>query len=258
MKGKLLYEGKAKKIYECGTSTVILEFKDDATAGNKAKHDVFAGKGQLNCAISSGLMKHLKTKQIDTHFIDQISDNEQICHRVNIIPIEVIVRNTAAGTFCKRYGVDIGTELGETIVEFCVKDDDLNDPLIDPSAIAALGIATHKQIHNMRETAKLINRYLRDIFENSGAISLETFQKTTEFKLIDFKLEFGTMLDQDMNDVITKDRIVLADEICPDTMRLWNENNESFDKDLFRNNSGDLLAGYQYVADFLSQKGICK
>lgn len=191
-------------------------------------------------------MKHLKTKQIDTHFIDQISDNEQICHRVNIIPIEVIVRNTAAGTFCKRYGVDVGTELGETIVEFCVKDDDLNDPLIDPSAIVALGMATHKQIHNMRETAKLINMYLGEVFDQDLGL-----------KLVDFKLEFGTMLNQDMDDDITKDRIVLADEICPDTMRLWNKNNESFDKDLFRNNSGDLLAGYQCVADRLSKQGIC-
>lgn len=239
MKGKLLYEGKAKKIYECGTSSVILEFKDDATAGNKAKHDVFAGKGKLNCDISSMLMKYLEYYGIDTHFIDKISDNKQICRRISIIPIEVIVRNTTAGTFCKRYNVKQGVDLDDPIVEFCVKDDDLNDPLINNDAIIALKMSTPDQVKKLRETAKVINIHLKSLFKDLG------------LKLVDFKLEFGTETNYDSQHC---NEIVLADEICPDTMRLWNKNNESFDKDLFRNNSGDLITGYQYVADKLHKE----
>ena len=138
----LLYEGKAKKIFEAENGRVTLFFKDDATAGNRAKEAQFKGKGQLNCEISAILFEMMRNAGIKTHYISKKDERTHLCHKLNIIPIEVIVRNIAAGTFCKRYGLDVGQTLDNVIVEWCVKDDDLNDPPICDDAITALGMAT--------------------------------------------------------------------------------------------------------------------
>lgn len=226
----LLYEGKAKKVFKYTEDTVMMYFKDDATAGNRAKEAKFEGKGELNADISGRLFGVLHEHQIDTHFIGLNGTREHRCHKVDIIPIEVIVRNRAAGTFCKRYGVEVGTTLKNVIVEWCVKDDALQDPPICDDAIVALGITDIITLNSMRETSIKINSILTHLFRRVG------------LKLVDFKLEFG--LDKE-------GKLLLADEICPDTMRLWNDQNESFDKDLFRNDSGDLLAGYRKVQELL-------
>tara|TARA_B100001057_G_C22746868_1_gene910093 strand:+ start:398 stop:1114 length:717 start_codon:yes stop_codon:yes gene_type:complete len=226
----LLYEGKAKKVFKYTEDTVMMFFKDDATAGNRAKEAVFEGKGKLNASISAKLFEHLHTFGIDTHFIKTNGEYEHECYKLDIIPIEVIVRNRAAGTFCKRYGVEVGTALKNVIVEWCVKDDALQDPPICDDAIVALGITDIITLNSMRETSIKINSILTHLFRRVG------------LKLVDFKLEFG--LDKE-------GKLLLADEICPDTMRLWNDQNESFDKDLFRNDSGDLLAGYRKVEELL-------
>ena len=226
----LLYEGKAKKVFKYTEDTVMMFFKDDATAGNRAKEAKFEGKGELNADISGRLFGVLHEHQIDTHFIGYNGTREHRCHKVDIIPIEVIVRNRAAGTFCKRYGVELGASLRNTVVEFCIKDDDLNDPPISEDAIVGLNITDIVTLDKIRGTSKLINAILTRTFEKCG------------LELVDFKLEFG--LDKE-------GKLLLADEICPDTMRLWNDKNESFDKDLFRNDSGDLLAGYRKVQELL-------
>ena len=226
----LLYEGKAKKVFKYTEDTVMMFFKDDATAGNKAKEAKFEGKGELNADISGRLFGLLHEHQIDTHFIGLNGTREHRCHKVDIIPIEVIVRNRAAGTFCKRYGVELGASLRNTVVEYCIKDDELNDPPISEDAIVGLNITDIVTLSKIRETSKLINVILTRTFKKCG------------LQLIDFKLEFG--LDKE-------GKLLLADEICPDTMRLWNDKNESFDKDLFRNDSGDLLAGYRKVQELL-------
>lgn len=230
MNNLLLYEGKAKKVFKHTQDTVMMYFKDDATAGNRAKEAVFQGKGVLNASISAKLLDHLHTHGIETHFIELNGKREHHCHKLDIIPIEVIVRNRAAGTFCKRYGVEVGTSLKNVIVEWCVKDDALADPPICDDAIVALGITDIITLNSIRETSIHINNVLTQLFRKAG------------LQLVDFKLEFG--LDK-------HGKILLADEICPDTMRLWNNKNESFDKDLFRNDSGDLLAGYQKVEELL-------
>lgn len=230
IKSLLLYEGKAKKIFMYTDDTVMIYFKDDATAGNRAKEAVFEGKGELNASISAKLFEHLHTHGIETHFIKTNGTREHHCTKLDIIPIEVIVRNRASGTFCKRYGVDIGTALKNVIVEWCVKDDALQDPPICDDAIVALGITDIITLNTMRETSIHINNILTQLFRRVG------------LQLVDFKLEFG--LDRE-------GKILLADEICPDTMRLWNKQNESFDKDLFRNDTGDLLVGYRKVEELL-------
>ena len=230
MKYPLLYEGKAKKVFEFTDDQVMLYFKDDATAGNRAKEAVFDGKGKLNCNISTMLFEYLHTHGIETHFIEQIRPRQHLCEKVDIIPIEVVVRNRAAGTFCKRYGVEIGTTLRNVIVEWCIKDDALADPPICDDAIVALSITDIVTLDSMRATTLKINNILTQLFRRVG------------LQLVDFKLEFG--LDK-------HGKLLLADEVCPDTMRLWNKQNESFDKDLFRNDSGDLLAGYRKVEELL-------
>ena len=240
----LLCEGKAKKVYKFGEKTVLLEFKDDATAGNKAKHDVFFGKGELNCEMSAMLLRYLNNKFYQegsfrrTHFIDRIDSFTQLCHRVNIIPLEVIVRNFSAGTFCKRYGIDKGIKFQSPIIEFCLKNDDLNDPLITENVISELGIADRSTLEQMKLDGMRINRALSPLFEKM------------DLTLVDFKLEFGNTL------TTGDDRIILADEICPDTMRLWDSNGNSYDKDLYREETGDLLTGYKIIRDGLISIGL--
>ena len=230
MNNLLLYEGKAKKVFKHTQDTVMMYFKDDATAGNRAKEAVFQGKGVLNASISAKLFEHLHTHGIETHFIELNGKREHYCHKVDIIPIEVVVRNRAAGTFCKRYGVEIGTTLRNIVVEWCIKDDALADPPICDDAIVALGITDTVTLSEIRNTTLKINNILTQLF------------RRIELQLVDFKLEYG--LDKE-------GRLLLADEICPDTMRLWNKQNESFDKDLFRNDTGDLLVGYRKVEELL-------
>lgn len=235
----LLYEGKAKKVRKFGEKTVLLEFKDDATAGNKAKHDIFLGKGELNCEISTMLFRHLNKDSFKrSHFIDRVNSHTQLCHRINIIPLEVIVRNLSAGTFCKRYGVYKGIKFKRPIIEFCLKNDDLNDPLITEDAILELGITDRNTLEQMTLDSMHINSVLSSLF------------KKMNLTLVDFKLEFGnTYTNED-------DRIMLADEICPDTMRLWDSDQNSYDKDLYREETGDLLAGYKIIRDGLAAMGL--
>ena len=227
----MLYEGKAKKIYSIQgqqfRNQCIMYFKDDATAFNAEKKSQFEGKGELNCWISDVLLRAMGHLGIPTHHIAKISDREIVAQHVKIVPIEVIVRNVAAGTFCKRYGLKTGTELHSSIVEYCVKDDDLGDPPIAWEAIVALDPEVEDDLVTMTVMTEDVNKYLRAIFYTLGLV------------LVDFKLEFGRDNHGD---------IILADEICPDTMRLWDINTmKSFDKDLFRFDTGDLLAGYKEV-----------
>ena len=226
---ELLYEGKAKKVYilKDDPTKVVMYFKNDATAFNNKKKDEFEGKGELNCWFSALLLKAVDDLGIPTHFIEKISDREILALRVGIVPLEVIVRNVAAGTFCKRYGVESGTPLKNHIVEFCVKDDDLGDPPIARQSITALDLMTQYDLRHITDMTEDVNKYLRAIFYSIG------------LTLVDFKLEFGRAPDG---------KIYLADEITPDTMRLWDhKTNESLDKDLYRFDKGDLLAGYREV-----------
>jgi len=231
VKNEMLYEGKAKKIYSIEglqfRNQVIMYFKDDATAFNAEKKSQFEGKGELNCWISDVLLRAMEHLGIPTHYKEKISDREIVTDFVKIVPIEVIVRNIAAGTFCKRYGLENGTKLNHSIIEYCVKDDDLSDPPIAFNAITSLDPNVEDDLIAMTAMTEDVNKYLRAIFYTLGLV------------LVDFKLEFGTNSHGD---------IVLADEICPDTMRLWDINTmQSFDKDLFRFDTGDLLAGYKEV-----------
>ena len=227
----MLYEGKAKKIYSIEglqfRNQCIMYFKDDATAFNAEKKSQFEGKGELNCWISDVLLRAMEHLGIPTHYKEKISDREIVAEHVKIIPIEVIVRNIADGTFCKRYGLKNGTELHSSIVEYCVKDDDLGDPPISWEGIVALDPEVEDDLVTMTVMTEDVNKYLRAIFYTLGLV------------LVDFKLEFGKDCHGD---------VILADEICPDTMRLWDINTmKSFDKDLFRFDTGDLLAGYKEV-----------
>jgi len=234
IKDKLLYEGKAKKIYSIEgqqfRNQCIMYFKDDATAFNAEKKSQFEGKGALNCWISDVLLGVIQGLGTPTHFKEKISDREIVVDHVKVVPIEVIVRNIAAGTFCKRYGLPNGTKLNHSVIEYCVKDDDLGDPPIAWEAIVALDPESSEMDDKLTIMTLLtedINKYLRAIFLSIGLV------------LVDFKLEFGENASGD---------IVLCDEICPDTMRLWDVTTmESFDKDLFRFSTGDLLAGYKEV-----------
>ena len=213
VKDKMLYEGKAKKIYSIEglqfRNQCIMYFKDDATAFNAEKKSQFEGKGELNCWISDVLLRAMEHLGIPTHYEAKISDREIVAQHVKIIPIEVIVRNIAAGTFCKRYGLENGTKLHSSIIEYCVKDDDLGDPPISWEGIVALDPDVEDDLTIMTMMTEDVNKYLRSIFYTLGLV------------LVDFKLEFGRDCHGD---------VILADEICPDTMRLWDINTmQSFD-----------------------------
>lgn len=231
-----IYEGKAKIIYE-GTEpgTVIQYFKDDATAGNGKKHDVIAGKGVLNNRISSHLMTKLEAIGIPTHFIRSINMREQLVRSVDIIPIELVVRNIAAGSLCKRLGLKEGEILPKPLIEFYYKKDELNDPLIGEDHIVTFGYADPYELEEMVAMAWRVNDYLNGLFSGIG------------LRLVDFKLEFGRLWGEH-----GELYIVLADEISPDNCRLWDaKTGEKFDKDRFRLDIGDLVEGYQYVAERL-------
>ena len=230
---KKIYEGKAKILYEGPEpGTVIQYFKDDATAFNAVKKDVIAGKGVLNNRISSHLMTKIEAMGIPTHFIRSVNMREQLVRRVEIIPIELVVRNVAAGTLCKRLGLEEGSVIGRPLVEYFYKKDELNDPLISEEHIYTFGWANPYELEEMTAMAWRVNDYLSGLFSGIG------------LKLVDFKLEFGRIYGEH-GEVY----IVLADELSPDNCRLWEEKTgEKLDKDRFRFDLGDLVEGYQTIA----------
>jgi len=225
---ELLYEGKAKKIYSTDDENVVLvEYKDSATAFNGEKKADISGKGRLNNAITSLLFLKLHEQGIETHFIKQISEIEQLVKKVSIVPLEVVTRNVAAGSLAKRLGFEEGQALSKPLVEFYYKDDNLGDPLVTIDHILELDIATVEEVEVLKEKALKVNAVLSSFFAELG------------IRLIDFKLEFG------------KDNlgnIVLADEISPDTCRLWDaKTNEKLDKDVFRRDLGNLTDAYENI-----------
>ncbi|MDH3740218.1 MAG: phosphoribosylaminoimidazolesuccinocarboxamide synthase [Hyphomicrobiales bacterium] len=227
-----LYEGKAKILYEGPEpGTVVVHFKDDATAFNAQKKDVIDGKGVINNRICEFIFTKLNGLGIPTHFIKRMNMREQLVREVEIIPLEVIVRNVAAGTLSTRLGIEEGTALPRTLIEFCYKKDELGDPLVSEEHIMAFGWATPQELDDMMTMAIRINDFMSGLFIGIG------------IKLVDFKLEFGRQYEGDMV------RTVLADEISPDSCRLWDvETDEKMDKDRFRRDLGGLVEAYQEVA----------
>lgn len=233
---KLIYEGKAKIIYEGpDANTVIQYFKDDATAFNAEKKAVIAGKGVLNNRISAHLMTKIESIGIPTHFIRSINMREQLVRKVEIIPIELVVRNVAAGSLCKRLGLTEGEILNRPLIEYYYKKDELGDPLVGEEHILTFGWADPYELEEMSLMAWRVNDYLNGMFAGIG------------LQLVDFKLEFGRIFGE-YGEVY----LVLADEVSPDNCRLWDASTgEKLDKDRFRFDLGDLVDGYQKVAQRL-------
>ena len=231
-KRRKVYEGKAKVLYEGPEpGTLVQYFKDDATAFNNEKKGLITGKGVLNNRISEHIMLRLGEIGIPTHFVRRLNMREQLIREVEIIPVEVIVRNVSAGSMATRLGIPEGTPLPRSIVEFCYKSDDLGDPLISEEHVTAFGWASPAEIEDMMTLALRINDILYGMFT------------TVNIRLVDFKVEFGRLFSEE--DV----RTVLADEISPDSCRLWDiKNNEKLDKDRFRRDLGGVAEAYQEVA----------
>ncbi len=224
----LLYEGKAKKIYSTeDPDQVRVEYKDDATAFNGEKKGQIPGKGELNNRISAFFFESLGREGIRHHFLRTLSPREQLVKHVKILPVEVVVRNRAAGSLASRLGIEEGTVLSRPVVEFYLKDDKLGDPLINEDHIALLQLATGEQVTGMRETALRVNEHLTELMAGKGII------------LVDFKLEFG---------VDSGGKLLLADEISPDTCRFWDlETGEKLDKDRFRRDLGHVEEAYRQI-----------
>ena len=223
-----LYEGKAKKVFATDDPDVVLvSSKDDATAFNGLKRGTITGKGVINNRVTNFLMQMLERNGIPTHYIEEISDRETLVKKVHIVPLEVIVRNIAAGSLSKRLGLPEGTKLKSTVIEYCYKDDELGDPMVNEYHIMAMGWVSKPVLDQIAAYALKINRLLSD------------FLKHSEIELIDFKLEFG----------ITSDgTLVLADEISPDTCRFWDsKTHEKLDKDRFRRDLGGVEDAYQEI-----------
>lgn len=233
-KKNMIYEGKAKKVYETDDKDrVIIYYKDDATAFNGEKKGQISDKGVLNNTITSMLFELLEKHGVETHFEKKLSDREQLCKRVSIIPLEVIVRNVAAGSMAKRLGVKEGTALKTTVFELSYKNDELGDPLINDYHAIALGFATEDELHTIYKMTAKINDVLKEFFMKQG------------IRLIDFKLEFGNF----------NGKIVLADEISPDTCRFWDaKTNEKLDKDRFRRDMGNVKEAYEEILSRISGK----
>ena len=224
----LLYEGKAKKIFSTeNDNEFVVYYKDDATAFNGEKKAEISSKGILNNKISTIMFEELAKEGIESHFIKSLSDREMLVKKVEILPLEVIVRNITAGSFCKRYGVEEGIFLDQPIFEMSYKNDEFGDPLLNDDHAVALKLATREEIEFLRTQTLKINEIMKKFFLKM------------DLKLVDFKLEFGKDVDGN---------IILADEISPDTCRLWDVNtNEKLDKDRFRRDLGDLVEGYEEV-----------
>ena len=223
-----LYEGKAKKVFATDDPNVVLvDYKDDATAFNGLKKGTIVGKGVINNRVTNFLMQMLEKNGIPTHYIEEISDRETLVKKVTIVPLEVIVRNIAAGSLSKRLGLPEGTKLGQTVIEYCYKDDELGDPMVNEYHIAAMNWVSKQNLDLIAKYALKVNELL------------SAFLKQSNIELIDFKLEFG----------ITNDgELVLADEISPDTCRFWDSiTHEKLDKDRFRRDLGGVEDAYQEI-----------
>ena len=231
-KNELIYEGKAKKIFSHDDpNKVIIEFKDDATAFNALKKAKFEGKGKLNCLISARIFEHLSNNNVPTHFIELNNENIMIAHKIKIIPLEIVLRNTAYGSLCKQTTIQSGTVLAEPLIDIYLKNDELNDPLITKDRIKLMNILSSKDLDLIIDLTLKINGILKNFFKN------------IQLKLVDFKLEFGYDI---------KNNILLGDEISPDNCRLWdlNQKNDtivSLDKDRFRNDLGGLIEAYSEI-----------
>lgn len=223
-----MYEGKAKKVFATADENLcIVSYKDDATAGNGAKKGTILGKGVINNRVTNHLMKLLESKGVPTHMVEEINDRETIVKKVTIVPLEVIVRNIAAGSLAKRLGLEEGTKLNRTVLEYCYKDDALGDPMVNEYHILAMDYATKEELDLIAKYALKVNEVLTE------------YLKDVNIELIDFKLEFGKLADG---------TIVLADEISPDTCRFWDSvTKEKLDKDRFRRDMGGVEDAYQEV-----------
>lgn len=232
-KREMLYEGKAKRVFSTDSEDhVIIYYKDDATAFNGIKKGQIENKGVFNNSITTTIFNLLQEKGVKTHFVEKINDREQICKKVEIVPLEVIVRNVAAGSMAKRLGLEEGYALKTTVYELCLKDDALNDPLINDTHAVAIGAATFEEIEKIYEITRKVNEVLKAFFLELG------------IKLIDFKLEFGRY----------KGEIILADEISPDTCRFWDsKTNEKLDKDRFRRDLGNVEDAYVEILKRITQ-----
>ncbi|OLO26437.1 phosphoribosylaminoimidazolesuccinocarboxamide synthase [Alkalihalophilus pseudofirmus] len=235
----MLYEGKAKRIFETDEKDILwIEYKDEATAFNGEKKDTIIGKGRLNNEITSIIFEKLQENGIENHWVNRLSETEQLVKKVTIIPLEVVVRNIIAGSLSKRLGIDEGTVMEDPIVEFYYKDDDLGDPLVTEDHIRVLNIATKEQQEIMREKCLQVNEVLKEVFAKINVL------------LVDFKLEFGMTNDGEL---------LLADEVSPDTCRLWDKDtNQKFDKDVYRRNLGNLQDGYQEILNRLGGSSCTK
>ncbi|MDG1234711.1 MAG: phosphoribosylaminoimidazolesuccinocarboxamide synthase [Amylibacter sp.] len=227
-----IYEGKAKTLFEGPEpGTIVQYFKDDATAYNAQKRDTIEGKGVLNNRLSEHFMLGLTALGIPNHFIKRLNMREQLCHKVEIIPLEVIVRNVAAGSMSKMLGIEEGTVLPRPIVEFCYKDDSLGDPLVAEEHILAFNWASQQDLDDMIAIALRVNDYMSGLMYGVG------------IKLIDFKIEIGRQYDGEFQ------RLIVADEISPDSCRLWDaKTDQKLDKDVFRRDLGNLADAYTEVA----------
>ncbi|ANU18795.1 phosphoribosylaminoimidazolesuccinocarboxamide synthase [Planococcus plakortidis] len=227
-KAQLLYEGKAKRLYKTDEQGILwVEYKDSATAFNGEKKEEISGKGRLNNQITTLLFEKLKEAGIASHFVKQLSESEQLVREVSIVPIEVVVRNIVAGSMAKRLGIEEGNAIEKPVVEFYLKDDELGDPLITDDHVAMLELATEQEVAVLKDKARKINDVLIGFFQDIGV------------DLVDFKIEFG----RDENG-----EILLADEISPDTCRLWDkETKQKLDKDVFRRNLGNLTDAYELI-----------
>ena len=227
-KKEQLYEGKAKKVFATDDpNLVIVDYKDDATAFNGLKKGSIAGKGVINNVMSNHMFQLLEKQGVPTHFVEQLSERETLVKKVSIVPLEVIIRNISAGSFAKRFGVEEGIVFDEPTIEFSYKNDDLGDPLMNAYHAVALKAATREEIETIKSMAFKVNEVMKQYFDSLNVI------------LVDFKLEFGKTADG---------KIVLADEISPDTCRLWDKTTkEKLDKDRFRRDQGGVEEAYQEI-----------
>ena len=225
---EMLYEGKAKQVFLTDDpDLIVIHYKDDATAYNNLKKATIAGKGQLNNEISSIIFERLKAAGIKTHFIEKLNDRDQLARRVTIMPLEIIVRNIIAGSMAKRLDIPEGTKPSNMIIDICYKKDELGDPLINNDHAVALGAATYEELDEMFAMTRKINEVLTEMFAGMN------------ITLVDFKIEFGKTSDGE---------IVLADEVSPDTCRLWDmDTNEKLDKDRFRRDLGKVREAYEEI-----------
>ena len=225
---EMLYEGKAKQVFLTDDpELIVIHYKDAATAFNNLKKATIANKGMLNNKISTIIFKYLHKAGVETHYIETLNDRDQLCKRVTIIPLEVIVRNIIAGSMAKRLGIEEGTKPSNVIYDICYKDDELGDPLINDHHAVALGAVTYEELNQIYAMTAKVNEVLQGLFAKMG------------ITLVDFKIEFGRTSDG---------KIVLADEVSPDTCRLWDKDtNKKLDKDRFRRDLGDVIGAYKEI-----------